>query len=159
YRLKHGNRDASPSLERAVGSATLSSQPPEASRTQPAQATQTQTTSPSKQEKVVAFEPKQTASESSLAAAVSASPLSIHAATVPSATETRAISPAQRKAERVSMTGTNAYAVLGESSSRRAKVLDLGFGGVALELDSKEPLPNSFLAVLHVPILPPVRVS
>ena len=38
-----------------------------------------------------------------------------------------------RKAERVSMTGTNAYAVLGEQGARRAKVLDLGFGGVALE--------------------------
>jgi hypothetical protein len=57
------------------------------------------------------------------------------------------------------MTGTNAYAVLGEASSRRARVLDLGFGGVALELDAKQDLPDSFLAVLHVPILPPVRVN
>ena len=65
----------------------------------------------------------------------------------------------QRKAERVSMTGTNAYAVLDDASSGRAKVLDLGFGGVALELDSKRELPISFLAVLHVPILPPVRVN
>jgi diguanylate cyclase (GGDEF)-like protein len=64
-----------------------------------------------------------------------------------------------RKAERVSMTGTNAYAVLGEQGARRAKVLDLGFGGVALELDSSEGLPENILAVLHVPILPPVRVN
>jgi diguanylate cyclase (GGDEF)-like protein len=64
-----------------------------------------------------------------------------------------------RKAERVSMTGTNAYAVLGEQGSRRAKVLDLGFGGVALELDSAEGLTENILAVLHVPILPPVRVN
>jgi diguanylate cyclase (GGDEF)-like protein len=64
-----------------------------------------------------------------------------------------------RKAERVSMTGTNAYAVLGEQGARRAKVLDLGFGGVALELDSAEGLPENILAVLHVPILPPVRVN
>jgi len=64
-----------------------------------------------------------------------------------------------RKAERVSMTGTNAYAVLGEQGARRAKVLDLGFGGVALELDSAEGLTENILAVLHVPILPPVRVN
>jgi len=64
-----------------------------------------------------------------------------------------------RKAERVSMTGTNAYAVLGEQGARRARVLDLGFGGVAMELDSVEDLPENLLAVLHVPILPPVRVN
>ena len=66
---------------------------------------------------------------------------------------------AQRKAERVSMTGTNAYAMLGEPNTKRARVVDLGFGGVAIELDKQESLPASILAVLHVPILPPVRVS
>jgi diguanylate cyclase (GGDEF)-like protein len=65
----------------------------------------------------------------------------------------------QRKAERVSMTGTNAYAVLGDQGARRARVLDLGFGGVAIEMDSPEELPDNLLAVLHVPILPPVRVN
>ena len=65
----------------------------------------------------------------------------------------------QRKAERVSMTGTNAYAVLGDQGAKRARVLDLGFGGVAIELDSHEELPDNLLAVLHVPILPPVRVN
>jgi diguanylate cyclase (GGDEF)-like protein len=65
----------------------------------------------------------------------------------------------QRKAERVSMTGTNAYAVLGDQGARRARVLDLGFGGVAIEMDSPEELPENLLAVLHVPILPPVRVN
>ena len=65
----------------------------------------------------------------------------------------------QRKAERVSMTGTNAYAVLGDQGTRRARVLDLGFGGVAIEMDSPEELPDNLLAVLHVPILPPVRVN
>jgi diguanylate cyclase (GGDEF)-like protein len=65
----------------------------------------------------------------------------------------------QRKAERVSMIGTNAYAVLGEQGARRARVLDLGFGGVAIEMDSSEDLPENLLAVLHVPILPPVRVN
>jgi diguanylate cyclase (GGDEF)-like protein len=64
----------------------------------------------------------------------------------------------QRKAERVSMTGTNAYAVIGEKGVQRARVLDLGFGGVALEFEQAEDLPASILAVLHVPILPPVRV-
>ncbi len=65
----------------------------------------------------------------------------------------------QRKAERVSMTGTNAYAVLGDQGARRARVLDLGFGGVAIEMDSPEELPDNLLAILHVPILPPVRVN
>ena len=65
----------------------------------------------------------------------------------------------QRKAERVSMAGTNAYAVIGESGAKRARVLDLGFGGVAIELDSPEDLPENLFAVLHVPILPPVRVN
>jgi diguanylate cyclase (GGDEF)-like protein len=65
----------------------------------------------------------------------------------------------QRKAERVSMAGTNSYAVLGEQGGMRARVLDLGFGGVAIELDSPEDLPDNLLAVLHVPILPPVRVN
>jgi hypothetical protein len=66
----------------------------------------------------------------------------------------------QRKSERVSMAGTNAYAVIGEKGTRRARVLDLGFGGVALELEQEqaEELPDNLLAVLHVPILPPVRV-
>jgi len=66
--------------------------------------------------------------------------------------------PSQRKADRVSMTGTNAYAVIGEKGTRRARVLDLGFGGVALEFEQPEDLPENVVAVLHVPILPPVRV-
>jgi diguanylate cyclase (GGDEF)-like protein len=100
------------------------------------------------------------ATETTLAAAVSASTQKVHTLVPPSGLpQSRPNYTVQRKAERVSMTGTNAYAVLGESSSRRAKVLDLGFGGVALELDSKQDLPENFLAVLHVPILPPVRVN
>jgi len=65
----------------------------------------------------------------------------------------------QRKAERVSMAGTNAYATLGEQGMRRARVIDLGFGGVAIEIENGGDLPDNILAVLHVPILPPVRVS
>ena len=64
----------------------------------------------------------------------------------------------QRKAERVSMAGTNAYAIIGDQGHRRARVLDLGFGGVALEFEQQEELSESILAILHVPILPPVRV-
>jgi diguanylate cyclase (GGDEF)-like protein len=64
----------------------------------------------------------------------------------------------QRKAERVSMAGTNAYALVGEQGDRRARVIDLGFGGVALEFEQPEEFQESLLAILHVPILPPVRV-
>jgi diguanylate cyclase (GGDEF)-like protein len=82
--------------------------------------------------------------------------ISTHAPEPPSTPHVYSI---QRKAERVSMAGTNAYATLGEQSTRRARVLDLGFGGVAIELDVQEELPDNILAVLHVPILPPVRVN
>jgi hypothetical protein len=64
----------------------------------------------------------------------------------------------QRKWERVSLAGTKAYAVLGEAGQRNAKVLDLSYGGVAVMLDRPEDFPEQFNAVLHVPILPPVRV-
>jgi diguanylate cyclase (GGDEF)-like protein len=63
-----------------------------------------------------------------------------------------------RKWERVSLTGTKAHAVLTEGSQKSAKVIDLSYGGVALQFDKVEDLPSQFNAVLHVPILPPVRV-
>jgi diguanylate cyclase (GGDEF)-like protein len=91
-----------------------------------------------------------------IAAAASATASTMSGGKAP-ATET--IFTIVRKAERVSMTGTNAYAVLGEQSTRRARVLDLGFGGVALEMDAAEELPPNIFAILHVPILPPVRVN
>ena len=94
--------------------------------------------------------------ENAMAAAASATSATISAG--PAAPPPRVFA-VLRKAERVSMTGTNAYAVLSEQGGRRARVLDLGFGGVAIELDSPEDLPENLLAVLHVPILPPVRVS
>ena len=86
------------------------------------------------------------------------SPLQTSRPTFPLADEPR-IFTVPRKAERVSMAGTNAYAVLGDQSSHRARVVDLGFGGVALDFSSTEGIPDTLLAVLHVPILPPVRVS
>jgi c-di-GMP-binding flagellar brake protein YcgR len=64
----------------------------------------------------------------------------------------------QRKWERVSLAGTKAYAVLSDQGQKSANVIDLSYGGVALQLDKAEELPNQFSAVLHVPILPPVRV-
>jgi len=57
------------------------------------------------------------------------------------------------------MSGTNAYAVLADQPVQRARVVDLGFGGVALDFPSSEKIPETLLAVLHVPILPPVRVN
>ncbi len=65
----------------------------------------------------------------------------------------------RRKWERVSLVGTRAYALLGDGPEKTARVLDLGYGGVALQTESPEELAGSFHAVLHVPILPPVRVS
>ena len=96
--------------------------------------------------------------ESNLAAAASASAAEL-SGTQSSAAQPQRAYTVERKAERVSMAGTNAYAMLGDQGARRARVLDLGFGGVAIELDAQEDLPQNVLAVLHVPILPPVRVS
>ncbi len=87
------------------------------------------------------------------------SPLEGTQPTFPLAIEEPRIFTVPRKAERVSMAGTKAYAVLGDQSSHRARVVDLGFGGVALDFSSAEGIPDTLLAVLHVPILPPVRVS
>jgi diguanylate cyclase (GGDEF)-like protein len=64
----------------------------------------------------------------------------------------------RRKWERVSLVGTRAYAVLGDNPDKTARVLDLSYGGVALEMSPVDS-PATFSAVLHVPILPPVRVS
>src|SRR6201993_161305 len=63
-----------------------------------------------------------------------------------------------RKFERVSLAGTKAYAVLAEATPRHAAVVDLSYGGVALLVEKPEDLPAQFNAILHVPILPPVRV-
>jgi diguanylate cyclase (GGDEF)-like protein len=162
YRLKHANR---PVAEPAPASPQeLPSVPPQIAPDTLSPATETsaavETLQPERPAPLEMPRPAQ-ASESSLAAAVSLSTTTVEAVTpiAGPGIQARPNYAVQRKAERVSMTGTNAYAVLGESASRRAKVLDLGFGGVALELESSQELPDSFLAVLHVPILPPVRVS
>jgi diguanylate cyclase (GGDEF)-like protein len=79
---------------------------------------------------------------------------------IPPVDSPRPKSAERRKWERVSLAGTRAYAVLGGNGSQRtAPVIDLSYGGVALELEHAEDLPTPFYAVLHVPILPPVRVS
>jgi diguanylate cyclase (GGDEF)-like protein len=65
----------------------------------------------------------------------------------------------RRRWERVSLATTRAYALVGEGVERTARVLDLGYGGVALETSRPEEFDETFHAVLHVPILPPVRVS
>jgi len=91
--------------------------------------------------------------------ALPVSPLQTSRPTFPLAVEEPRIFAVPRKAERVSMAGTNAYAVLADQPSHRARVIDLGFGGVALDFPSEEGVPDTLLAVLHVPILPPVRVS
>lgn len=63
-----------------------------------------------------------------------------------------------RKWERVSLAGTKAYAILTDVNQKTATVVDLSYGGVALLLEKAEDVPHQFNAVLHVPILPPVRV-
>ena len=73
--------------------------------------------------------------------------------------EPRKTGAESRRWERVSLANTHAYALIGEGVERTARVLDLGYGGVALETSRPEEFSDAFHAVLHVPILPPVRVS
>jgi len=150
YRLKHANHGKSA----ANGGARAESAP-----TPPAPAA-TPPERPALPPKPISIESKRPPErpESNLEAAAPArvADISTHAPEPPSTPHVYTI---QRKAERVSMAGTNAYATVGEQGTRRARVLDLGFGGVAIELDTQEQLPDNILAVLHVPILPPVRVN
>jgi diguanylate cyclase (GGDEF)-like protein len=74
------------------------------------------------------------------------------------AAETQKAHTQPRKWERVSLSGTKSYAVI-DGTQRTASVIDLSYGGVALLFDKADNLPNEFSAILHVPILPPLRVS
>ena len=144
YRLKHTNHGRSA----AAPSGATAGIEPEPLRTEPAPTA-----------RPISIESRRVPErpEANLAAAATASAAGMAAAGA--LAEAPRVYAVQRKAERVSMTGTNAYAVLGEQGNRRARVLDLGFGGVALELETLDPLAENIPAVLHVPILPPVRVS
>ena len=149
YRLKHANHKKPVNSESAI-EAKLS---PEAVPSPPAPEER-----PAPTPQPISIETKRPPekTETTIAAAATATSAAISADLKPAPPRVFAV---QRKAERVSMVGTNAYAVLGEQGAKRARVLDLGFGGVGIELDSPEELPESLLAVLHVPILPPVRVN
>jgi diguanylate cyclase (GGDEF)-like protein len=146
YRLKHANHGKNADA---------------ANKAEPAYTAPAPSPAPERSTAPISIESKRPAEkeESPLAAAASASAAEISGTQTPAEPPSPASYAIQRKAERVSMTGTNAYAVLGESGSRRARVLDLGFGGVGIELDDAGEIPENVLAVLHVPILPPVRVS
>jgi diguanylate cyclase (GGDEF)-like protein len=142
YRLKHTNHVRSAETASRPGGATVLEPSPKPAS--PAGPVSIESRRPPEQP------------ETSLAAAASVGAAGMAGI---SALEAPRVYAVQRKAERVSMTGTNAYAVLGEQGGRRARVVDLGFGGVAIELENAEDLPENMLAVLHVPILPPVRVN
>jgi hypothetical protein len=152
YRLKHSNHGQPPTsgsrTELASSTAQEPSEPPPSVR---------QASAP----RPIPIESKrpQEKPETPLAAAASSTAPEVSISQVLTVPAPARIYSVPRKAERVSMSGTNAYAVLGDKGIRRARVLDLGFGGVALELESHEEIPESILAVLHVPILPPVRVN
>jgi diguanylate cyclase (GGDEF)-like protein len=166
YRLKHANHRklgnggtkpapaASPALGPAATTTTSASPEPPATGVAPTERNGTAT-------KPISIESRRTPEkpETTIAAAASASAAEISSSQPTAPPASQRVYTMQRKAERVSMTGTNAYAMLGDQNARRARVVDLGFGGVAIELDKPENLPDSILAILHVPILPPVRVS
>jgi diguanylate cyclase (GGDEF)-like protein len=87
-----------------------------------------------------------------------APPATAHA-DAPQIAETKKAIAERRRWERVSLANTHAYALIGEGVETTARVLDLGYGGIALETSRPEEFNEAFHAVLHVPILPPVRVN
>jgi diguanylate cyclase (GGDEF)-like protein len=148
YRLKHANHRKTPGVPAKTPLTSDSPAAPPAER-------------PGAAPRTISIESKRTTekADSALTVAASTAAAGISAPSPSAGPVAPPTYTVPRKAERVSMTGTNAYAVLGEQGARRARVLDLGFGGVALELDSTKDLHENLLAVLHVPILPPVRVN
>lgn len=92
-------------------------------------------------------------------APAAAAPHASLAAAAAAAASSLPIGAERRKWERVSLAGTRAYAVLHNGPEKTARVLDLSYGGVGLHFVPGEVAPQNFNAVLHVPILPPVRVS
>jgi diguanylate cyclase (GGDEF)-like protein len=154
YHVKHANHNAAPAVSPVA-------EVPQSPVTMPSNQVPMQSQpAPRPAPLEPKLEPKPSAEKTEVVVAtttVSVSP-AVVPATQPSAPAPRTYA-IQRKAERVSMMGTNAYAILGEPGGRRARVLDLGFGGVALELDTPNHIPETIVAVLHVPILPPVRVN
>jgi diguanylate cyclase (GGDEF)-like protein len=152
YRLKHENHSKAP---------TTSSRSEMASTPTPEPTAPTPSGHPSSAPPTISFESKRPPekTETAISSTVPATASDIFTTQTLAIPPPARVYPIPRKAERVSMSGTNAYAVLGDHGARRARVLDLGFGGVALELESQEEIPESILAILHVPILPPVRVN
>jgi diguanylate cyclase (GGDEF)-like protein len=65
----------------------------------------------------------------------------------------------RRKWERISLIGTRAYAVFAGDEKKTAPVIDLCTGGLSLSVENAQELEASFFVVLHVPILPPLRVN
>ena len=147
YRLKHANHGKT-----ANGGTRPDTAPPQS----PAANAPERATPPPKP---ISIESKRALERPEASSEAAAPPRPVEINSHPPAPPNPPVYTMQRKAERVSMVGTNAYAALGELGSRRARVLDLGFGGVAIELDADEEPPDNILAVLHVPILRPVRVN
>jgi diguanylate cyclase (GGDEF)-like protein len=114
---------------------------------------------PSPEPAVTDHEARETKTPTTVAPHATVAPPSPAPDKTPPAPPPPAARPEQRKWERVSLAGTKAYAVFSHGQGqKRARVLDLSYGGVALMLESSAELPAQFSAVLHVPILPPVRV-
>lgn len=88
-----------------------------------------------------------------------ATPVSVGPFAAPRETLKQPPQSERRKWERVSLAGTHAYAVISGNEKKSATVMDLCTGGLSLIVDNPEDLTSPFFAVLHVPILPPLRVN
>jgi len=88
-----------------------------------------------------------------------ATPVSVGPFAAPRETSKQPPQSERRKWERISLAGTHAYAVISGNEKKSATVMDLCTGGLSLIIDNPEDLASPFFAVLHVPILPPLRVN
>jgi diguanylate cyclase (GGDEF)-like protein len=165
YHFKHRSRDEAVAERPAASTSTTPTAPLPAPQAESQTPVSVETPPPASHSALAAEPPAPTPVEIAPSPATPPppaappSPLQTSRPSFPLAPEETRIYAVPRKAERVSMSGTNAYAVLADQPVQRARVVDLGFGGVALDFPSIENIPETLLAVLHVPILPPVRVS
>lgn len=162
YRLKYATREATaPEPPPAHPTRVQAAEPPPAQAPAPAPApTVTPSAAPFAPETQSA-PPKETEAQAPAAQPAPSQAPKPEPAALPAPAKAAPQPPytVPRKWERVSLAGTRAHADFGEPEGKRATVIDLSYGGVALLLESGENLPNTFHAVLHVPILPPVRVN
>lgn len=155
YRMKGVEHDASrKSAPEEEPQATAPSAPPAQTPEAAAPARTPQETAPPVQPEQLVEKPPQSEPPPQQPASTVEKAMATSAAAAPIAT-----TPNRRRAERVSLVETKAHAQFTANGEAKLRVLDISSGGVALEADANFSPQETIQAVLHVPILPAVRVK